>query len=87
MSFSASVESLFKMGIPDEIKENVRAVLLSKTDGSGILVSAFLKDYKAMIFEPLRYKAYGYETLEKFINDIPDVCRYFVTLYLYVIRC
>ncbi|XP_053405114.1 uncharacterized protein LOC123566395 [Mercenaria mercenaria] len=63
------------MDIPDSIKENVRAVLLSKTDGSGILVSTFLKDYKSIIHKPLMYKDYGYQTLEKFIKDIPDVCR------------
>ena len=63
------------MSIPDDIKENVRAVLLSKTDGSGILVSTFLKDYRSIIHKPLMYKDLGYQTLEKFIKDIPDVCR------------
>ncbi|WAR00329.1 hypothetical protein MAR_024701 [Mya arenaria] len=61
--------------VANEVKENIRAVLLSKTDGSGILVSAFLRDYKTIIHKPLLYKDMGYTNLEAMIKDIPDVCR------------
>lgn len=63
------------MEIPENIKENVRAVLLSKTDGNGILVSNFLNDYKTYVHQPLKYKDLGYKSLEAFINSLPDVCR------------
>ncbi|KAH3840053.1 hypothetical protein DPMN_113495 [Dreissena polymorpha] len=61
--------------IPEDIQENVRAVLLSKTDGSGILVSTLLRDYKNIVGRPLMYKNLGYQTLEAFIKDLPNVCR------------
>lgn len=63
------------MEIPAAVKENVRAVLLSKTNGSGILVSSFLSDFKSIIHQPLRFKELGYDNLEAFIKAIPDVCR------------
>ena len=62
--------------IPDKIKENVRAVLLSKTDGKGVLVNDFLRDYKNILKEPLMYKSLGYSNLPEFLKAIPDICRY-----------
>ena len=65
-----------EMTIPDHIKDNVRAVLLSKTDGSGVLVSGFLRDYKAMLHESLQFRNYGFQTIQDFIEALPDVCRW-----------
>ena len=62
--------------IPDKIKENVRAVLLSKTDGKGVLVNDFLRDYKSILREPLMFSSLGYSNLPEFLKAIPDVCRY-----------
>ena len=67
--------------IPNKIRENVRAVLLSKTDGKGVLVNDFLRDYKRILQEPLMYSSLGYSNLPEFLKAIPDVCRY-VTLPL-----
>ena len=64
------------MEVPEQLKENIRAVLLSKTDGSGILVSKFISDYKSYIHQPLHFKELGYQNLEAFVKAIPDVCRY-----------
>ncbi|KAL4227975.1 hypothetical protein ACF0H5_013413 [Mactra antiquata] len=63
------------MSVPDNVKENIRAVLLSKTDGTGILVSQFLRDYKSYVQETLCIRDLGYDGIEKFLKDIPDVCR------------
>ena len=61
--------------IPNKVKENVRAVLLSKTDGKGVLTTDFLRDYKSILKEPLMFKSLGYPSLKEFLNAIPDVCR------------
>lgn len=61
--------------VPDNIKEDVRAVLLSKTDGTGILVSKFLSDYKSFVHNMLKYKEMGFSGLQAFLEAIPDVCR------------
>ncbi|KAK3608369.1 hypothetical protein CHS0354_030831 [Potamilus streckersoni] len=61
--------------ISDNIKRNVRSVLLSKYDGKGILVGEFLQEYKRLLKEPLHFKSLGFETLQKFIEAMPDVIR------------
>ncbi|KAL3865760.1 hypothetical protein ACJMK2_043117 [Sinanodonta woodiana] len=61
--------------ISDNIKRNIRSVLLSKYDGKGILVGEFLQEYKKLLKEPLQFKSLGFETLQKFIEAMPDVIR------------
>lgn len=62
--------------IPDHIKKNARAVLLSKV--GGILVSDFCKDYKSLLREQLNYKQLKYNNINDFIKAMPDVVRYIV---------
>ncbi|KAK3098354.1 hypothetical protein FSP39_018711 [Pinctada imbricata] len=59
--------------VPDNIKKNVRAVLLSKQ--GGVLVSDFTKDYKSLLKEQLRFKDLGFSTLKELIDAIPEVVR------------
>lgn len=62
--------------VPDHIKKNVRAVLLSKV--GGILVSDFCKDYKSLLREQLNYKQLNFDNINDFIKAMPDVVRYIV---------
>ncbi|XP_062575711.1 uncharacterized protein LOC134237599 [Saccostrea cucullata] len=59
--------------VPDQVKKNIRAVLLSKV--GGVLVSDLIKDYKSLLKEPLRFKDLGFSSIKEFVDAIPDVCR------------
>ncbi|XP_050400355.1 uncharacterized protein LOC126817428 [Patella vulgata] len=59
--------------IPNDMKVNVRAVLLSQE--GGVLVSQFIKDYKHLIQKTLPYKNHGFDNLEDFFKAMPDVVR------------
>lgn len=61
------------MEVPDNVKRNVRAVLLSKV--GGVLVSDLVKDYKSLLKEPLRFKDLGFSTIKEFVDAMPEVCR------------
>lgn len=61
------------MQVPDNVKRNVRAVLLSKV--GGVLVSDLVKDYKSLLKEPLRFKDLGFSSIKEFVDAMPDVCR------------
>ena len=71
--------------IPDRVKKNVRAVLLSKQ--GGVLVSNFTKDYKALLQEPLHFKDLGFTTIKEFIDAIPDVVRYVYVYWQFQDNC
>ncbi|XP_041367786.1 uncharacterized protein LOC121382278 [Gigantopelta aegis] len=60
--------------IPDIVKKNVRAVLLSKI--GGVVAAQFLKDYKHLVQEKLNYVEYGFPDIETFIKAIPDYARF-----------
>lgn len=62
------------MQVPDNVKRNVRAVLLSKV--GGVLVSDLVKDYKSLLKEPLRFKDLGFSSIKEFVDAMPDVCRW-----------
>ena len=68
--------------VPDHIKKNVRAVLLSKV--GGILVSDFCKDYKSLLREQLNLKQLGFNNLNELIKALPDVvrCAHYVCMVL-----
>ncbi|XP_048733674.2 uncharacterized protein LOC125649880 isoform X2 [Ostrea edulis] len=59
--------------VPDQVKRNIRAVLLSKV--GGVLVSDLVKDYKSLLKESLRFKDLGFSNIKEFVEAIPDVCR------------
>ena len=59
--------------IPDIVKKNVRAVLLSKI--GGVVAAQFLKDYKHLVQEKLNYVEYGFPDIESFIKAIPEYAR------------
>nr|XP_022331627.1 uncharacterized protein LOC111129501 isoform X2 [Crassostrea virginica] len=59
--------------VPDNVKRNVRAVLLSKV--GGVLVSDLVKDYKSLLKEPLKFKDLGFSTIKEFVEAMPEVCR------------
>ncbi|XP_005091642.2 uncharacterized protein LOC101850625 [Aplysia californica] len=61
------------MMIPEEVKKNVRAVLLSRT--GGVPLNQFLYDYQKLLCEPLMFKPLGFSSLHKFMEAIPDVAR------------
>lgn len=61
------------MQVPDNVKRNVRAVLLSKV--GGVLVSDLVKDYKSLLKEPLKFKDLGFSSIKEFVDAMPDVCR------------
>ncbi|XP_046545662.1 uncharacterized protein LOC124255787 isoform X2 [Haliotis rubra] len=61
-------------GIPDDVKKNVRAVLLSKT-GGGVLVSDFKKDYRRLINSKIFIEHYGFNNIKDFVEAIPEYAR------------
>ena len=60
------------MAVPDEIKKNVRAVLMSK---KGVPLNKFPQDYKNLLCEPLRFRDLGFSNLQSLMESIPDVAR------------
>ncbi|GFR96343.1 tudor domain-containing 7 protein [Elysia marginata] len=59
--------------VPEEIKRNVRAVLLSKV--GGVHLNSFIKDYKSLVLEQFDYRGLGFETLQAFLKTIPEIAR------------
>ena len=59
--------------VPEEIKRNVRSVLLSKV--GGVQMNMFLKDYKSLVLEQLDYRALGFQRLQEFFSSIPEIAR------------
>ncbi|XP_063433919.1 uncharacterized protein LOC134715580 isoform X2 [Mytilus trossulus] len=59
--------------VPENIKRNVRAVLLSKV--GGILVSDFSKDYKSLLKEQLNWRQIGFDNMNDLIKAMPEVVR------------
>ncbi|CAC5366100.1 unnamed protein product [Mytilus coruscus] len=58
---------------PENIKRNVRAVLLSKV--GGILVSDFSRDYKNLLKEQLNWRQIGFDNMNDLIKAMPEVVR------------
>ena len=64
--------NLFQKMVPEDIKKNVRAVLMSK---KGIALNRFLQDYKELICVPLKFRELGFSSLHDMMESIPDVAR------------
>ncbi|XP_071115796.1 uncharacterized protein [Haliotis cracherodii] len=59
--------------IPEDVKKNVRAVLLSKI--GGVLVSDFRKDYRNLTNKKLFIENYGFDNYKDFVEAIPEYAR------------
>lgn len=59
--------------IDEGLKNNVRAVLLSKI--GGVLMTDFLRDYAELVQKPLKFQELGFKSLETFFRAIPDTAR------------
>ena len=57
----------------DDVKRNVRAVLLSKI--GGVPLESFNKDYKSLLGDHLPYRKLGYSNLEQALQAMPDAVR------------
>ena len=60
--------------ITDELKKNLRSVLLSKS--GGVELFRVEPDYRQLLREPLPYRQYGFHTVERFLQAVPDVAKY-----------
>jgi hypothetical protein len=61
------------MEVPEEMKRNLRAVLLSKD--RGVALEDLCRDYENFVNQPLCIKELGYQNLEAFLRAIPDAAR------------
>ncbi|CAG5123043.1 unnamed protein product [Candidula unifasciata] len=59
--------------IPESIKNNIRTVLFSKN--RGITLPEFLSDYRTEHREPLRFRDFGFSSVQEFMMSISDVAR------------
>ena len=57
--------------VPSEVKSFLRSVLMSS---NGVKESRVEKDYQDVTCEKLRWKSYGFKSLNEFLNALPDVC-------------
>ncbi|KAK3801754.1 hypothetical protein RRG08_043770 [Elysia crispata] len=69
-----SSRSSMSSQVPEEIKRNVRAVLLSKV--GGVPMGMFIKDYKSLVLAQLDYRGLGFQTLQAFFKSIPEIASY-----------
>ena len=68
--------------IPDNVKRNVRAVLLSKI--GGVETDKFNSDYKALLGEHFPFRKLGYQTLNQGLQAMPDVVRYRIAIFIFI---
>ena len=59
--------------ISEELKKNLRAVLLSKV--GGVELHRIAADYRTYIGHPLPYRHYGFQDVQSLLQAIPDVAR------------
>ena len=59
--------------IPDAVKRNIRAVLLSKI--GGVPLDKFGKDYRELLGQPFPFRDLGYPTLKQCLASIQDAVR------------
>lgn len=72
--------------IPESLKNNIRAILLSRS--GGISLSEFVSDYCDYHGEPPRFRDFGFSSLQEFLKLLPDVARYrlFSSVKLFAIK-
>ena len=54
-------------------KKYLRSALLSSK--GGVTAEQVYRDYRDLVGEGIPYRRLGYETLENFLNSVPDVCK------------
>jgi len=59
--------------ITDELKKNIRAVLLSKEKGIPLL--NVIRDYQSLVGEQLRPRQFGFTDIRSMLEGLPDVAR------------
>lgn len=59
--------------IPDELKNKLRSVLISRP--KGVQLHRFLGDYRALVKEQLAYKQLGFKSLIELLRSVPDCVR------------
>jgi len=64
--------------ISDELKKSLRSVLLSKA--GGVELHRIAADYMKFVGRPLLYQQYGFRNVHSFLQALPDVARYVVSL-------
>jgi len=60
--------------IPDTLKKDLRAVLLSKS--GGVELNRILSDYKKFVGSSLPLREYGYNSVQRLLENLPDVAQY-----------
>lgn len=63
------------MEIPENVKVNILAVLLSNGRDKGTKLDAFCQTFQTVMKEQLHYQALGYHYLMDFFQAMPDVVR------------
>ena len=59
--------------VPEEIKKNLRSVLLSQS--GGVPLNALINDYKKLVGKHLDVRGLGFPNLPALLNSIPDVAK------------
>lgn len=57
----------------DDLKVEIRSVLIPARNG--LTIMQFMSDFKELTNKIVPYKSFGYDTIESFVADIPDVVR------------
>ena len=59
--------------VPEELKKEIRSVLLSKV--GGVEVNRFIRDFRALVCKPILYRSLGFQNLTELFQSIPEVAR------------
>lgn len=59
--------------VPEEIKRNLRSVLLSQK--GGVPLSMLIRDYKKLVGTNLNVRGLGFTDLPALLESVPDVAR------------
>ena len=70
------------MEIPQNVKINVLAVLLSNGRDKGVNLDTFCETFQKIMKEQLHYQALGYRSLMEFFQAMPDVVRYVISVHV-----
>ena len=59
--------------VPDDVKKNLRAVLLSASQG--VPLTELIRDYKKFVGKHLDVRGLGFTDLSRLLENVPDVAR------------
>lgn len=63
-----------KPRVPEQLKREIRAVLLSKI--GGVPLTQLPKDYSKLTCQRIPWQRFGFNNLEELLAAIPDVAQY-----------